>query len=132
MHLPRTPSLRLDGRRALVTGGGRGLGVAAAAALAQAGAKVFPTARSLGEIEAVVDAIRGDGGDAQAIGLDVTDVAAVRNCLAALPPFDILVNNAGTNRPKPMVEVTVVDYDVVDSLNLKASFFVAQAVVSQL
>lgn len=132
MLLPRTPSLRLDGRRALVTGGGRGLGAAAAAALAQAGAKVFPTARSLGEIEALVDAIRVEGGDAQAIGLDVTDIAAVRKCLAALPPFDILVNNAGTNRPKPMIEVTVEDYDVVDGLNLKASFFVAQAVVSQL
>ena len=65
----------------------------------------------------MADAIRGEGGDAQAIGLDVTDVAAVRKCLAALPPFDILVNNAGTNRPKPMVEVTVEDYDIVDLLD---------------
>ncbi len=132
MLLPLTPSVRLVGRRAFGPGGGGGDGAGAAAALAQAGAKVFPAARSLGEIEAVVDAIRDEGGDAQAIALDVTDVAAARQCLAALPPFDILVNNAGTNRPKPMIEVTIDDYDVVDSLNLKAAFFLAQAVVSQL
>ncbi|MDQ0474026.1 SDR family NAD(P)-dependent oxidoreductase [Labrys wisconsinensis] len=132
MSLPRTPSLRLDGRRALVTGAGRGLGAAAAAALAQAGAAVHAAARTLAEVEALAEAIRAEGGAAQALRLDVTDVAAVRAELEALPPFDILVNNAGTNRPKPMLEVTPEDYDAVEGLNLRAAYFVAQAVVSRL
>lgn len=132
MSLPRTPSLRLDGRRALVTGAGRGLGAAAAAALAQAGATVHAAARTLAEVEALAEAIRAEGGAAQALSLDVSDVTAVRAALEALPPFDILVNNAGTNRPKPMLEVTPEDYDAVEGLNLRAAYFVAQAVVSRL
>lgn len=130
--LPVTPSFRLDGKRALVTGAGRGIGLAAAAALAQAGAHVVLSARSADEIEAGARAIRDAGGAAEAIVLDVTDVAAVRAAVAAHPPFDILVNNAGTNRPKPVWEVTEADYDAVLGLNLRAAFFVAQAVADSL
>ena len=130
MNLPRTPSFRLDGRRALVTGGGRGLGAAAAVALAQAGATVYPAARSMDEIAALVEAIRSEGGKAEALKLDVTDIPTMHARLQAIDPFDILVNNAGTNRPKPMLEVTLDDYDAVEGLNLKAAYFVAQAVVS--
>ncbi|AYV45108.1 3-oxoacyl-ACP reductase [Caulobacter flavus] len=132
MELPRTPSFRLDGRRALVTGAGRGIGLAAAAALAQAGAAVTLAARSAGEIEAAAEAIRGQGGQAQALVLDVGDLPAVRAAMAAAPAFDVLVNNAGTNRPKPFVEVTQDDYDAVLDLNLKAAFFVAQAVAARM
>jgi NAD(P)-dependent dehydrogenase (short-subunit alcohol dehydrogenase family) len=132
MELPRTPSFRLDGRRALVTGAGRGIGLAAAAALVQAGAAVTLVARSAGEIEAAADAIRGQGGAAEALALDVGDVAAVKAALAERPAFDILVNNAGTNRPKPFTDVSVDDYDAVLDLNLKAAFFVAQAVAQRM
>lgn len=132
MDLPRTPSLRLDGRRALVTGAGRGIGLAAAAALAEAGAAVTLVARSAGDIEAAAEAIRARGEAAEALVLDVGDIDAVRTALAARPAFDILVNNAGTNRPKPFGEVTVDDYDAVLDLNLKAAFFVAQAVAARM
>jgi NAD(P)-dependent dehydrogenase (short-subunit alcohol dehydrogenase family) len=128
MPLPRTPSLRLDGRRALVSGGGRGIGLAAGAALAQAGAHVVFAARTAAEIEAVAAAIRAEGGSGEDLVLDVTDLAAVRAAIAAQGPFDILVNNAGTNRPATFLEVTERDYDAVTNLNLRAAFFVAQAV----
>ena len=64
--------------------------------------------------------------------LDVTDPAAVRRALDGREPFDILVNNAGTNRPAPFTEVTVEDFDAVMGLNLRAAFFVAQAVARRL
>jgi NAD(P)-dependent dehydrogenase (short-subunit alcohol dehydrogenase family) len=126
--LPRTPSFRLDGRRALVTGGGRGIGLALAAALAQAGAHVVLAARTAAQIEAAGAAIRADGGSAEALVLDVTDLPAARAAIAAQPTFDILVNNAGTNRPRDFLEVTEDDYDTIATLNLRAAFFVAQAV----
>ena len=98
MELPRTPSTRLDGRRALVTGAGRGIGLACAAALAQAGAHVVLVARTTSEVEEVAQAIRRDGGTAEAITLDITELDALNEVIAGLEPFDILVNNAGTNR----------------------------------
>jgi NAD(P)-dependent dehydrogenase (short-subunit alcohol dehydrogenase family) len=128
MSLPRTPSFRLDGRRALITGAGRGIGLAAAAALAEAGAAVTLAARSSAEIESAAAAIRAEGGLAEALAIDVTNIEAMRAALAARPPFHILVNNAGTNRPAPVTEVTPEDFDAVLGLNLRATFFVAQAV----
>ena len=126
MTLPKTPSFRLDGRRALITGAGRGIGLALAAALAEAGAEVTLAARSEGEIEAGAETIRRAGGVAEAAVLDVSDFKAVAAFFAARPAFRILINNAGTNRPKPMQEVSEDDYDAVLDLNLKAAFFVAQ------
>jgi NAD(P)-dependent dehydrogenase (short-subunit alcohol dehydrogenase family) len=127
-ELPATPSFRLDGRRALLTGAGRGIGAALAAALAEAGADTLLAARSAREIEAVAAAIRDRGQRATALPLDVTDISRLRETLAREPPFDILVSNAGTNRPKPIAEVSEDDYDAVLDLNLKASFFTVQAV----
>ena len=126
--LPRTPSFRLDGRRALVTGAGRGIGLAAAAALAQAGAEVTLVARSGAEVEEAAAAIRAEGGRAEAVALDVTDLAAMRAALAARPAFDVLVNNAGSARHAHFLEVTAADYDAIMDLNLRAAFFVMQAV----
>ena len=130
--LPKTPSLRLDGKRALVTGAGRGLGVAFAAALAEAGAHVALAARSLDEIEAVAEAIREAGGSAEPVQVDVTDVDAFRAMVAAAEPFDVLVNNAGTNKPTPFLDVTTEQYDTVMDLNVRAAFFAAQAVARRL
>ncbi len=127
--LPRTPSFRLDGRRAVVTGAGRGIGLAAAAALGEAGAHVTLIARSSKEIEEAAQAICETGGKADAATLDVSDLDGVAAFFAARPAFDILVNNAGTNRPKPMQDVSKADYDAVLDLNLKSAFFVAQACV---
>jgi NAD(P)-dependent dehydrogenase (short-subunit alcohol dehydrogenase family) len=132
MMLPRTPSFRLDGKRALVSGAGRGIGLAAAAALAGVGAHVTLAARTGAEVEAAAAAIRAGGGAAEALVLDVTDLAAVGRVVAAAEPFDILVNNAGTNRPRPFAEVTPDDFDAIIGLNVRAAFFLAQAVARRL
>ena len=127
MILPVTPSFRLDGRRALVTGAGRGIGLALAAALADAGAEVTLVARSAAEVAAGAGAMGGT-----AAVLDVSDLATVKAFLDERPAFHILVNNAGTNRPKPMQDVSEADYDAVLGLNVKAAFFVAQNVVRRM
>jgi NAD(P)-dependent dehydrogenase (short-subunit alcohol dehydrogenase family) len=132
MELTPTPSFRLDGKRALVSGAGRGIGLACASALADAGAHVTLAARTGKEIEEAAEAIRARGQKAEPLSLDVRDVEAVKQAIAAQPVFDILVNNAGTNRPRPFVEVTVEDFDLMFSLNVRAAYFVAQAVARAL
>lgn len=125
--LPRTPSFRLEGRRAVVTGAGRGIGLAAAAALAEAGAHVTLVARTQQEIQSGAEAIVAQGGKAEWAILDVTAPEEVSHFFSTRPAFHILVNNAGTNRPKPMFDVSVEDFDAVFNLNVRAAFFVAQA-----
>ena len=128
MSLIPLPSFRLDGKRALVTGAGRGIGAAAAGVFAQAGAFVTLCARNGGEVEAQADEIRRAGYQADAFALDVCDIATMRREIEARGPFDILLNNAGTNRIRSIVEVSEEDYDAVLDLNLKAALFVGQAV----
>lgn len=132
MDLPTMPSLRLDGRRALVTGAGRGLGLACAAALAQAGAHVTLVARTRADVEEAAAAIRARGERATAVAVDVTDLDAVASVLQHADAYDILVNNAGTNRPGPMVEAKAADFDLVMGINLRAAYFLSQAVVTRL
>jgi NAD(P)-dependent dehydrogenase (short-subunit alcohol dehydrogenase family) len=132
VELAAAPSFRLDGKRALVTGAGRGIGLAAASALAGAGARVTLLARTKDEIEAAAEAIRARGQLAQTLVLDVTNLAAVQTEIARAEPFNILVNNAGTNRPKPLLEVSIGDFDAIMGLNVRAAFFVAQAVARRL
>ncbi len=130
--LTPTTSFSLDGKRALVTGAGRGIGLTAASALADAGAHVTLAARTTKEVEEAARAIRQRGQKAEPLTLDVTDIDAVQKAVGAAPPFNILVNNAGTNRPKMLTEVTVEDFDVIMSLNVRAAYFVAQAVARKL
>lgn len=131
-RLPRTPSFRLDGRRALVTGAGRGIGLGLAAALADFGADVTLVARTADEIEDGAEQIRGAGNRATAEVLDVGDIASVSGFFAARDAFHVVVNNAGTNRPKPLLEVDEVDFDAVLGLNLRSAYFVAQAAARQM
>ncbi len=130
--LPRSPGFRLDGRRALVTGAGRGIGLACAAALAEQGAYVGLVSRNEVELADLVTAIEAAGGSAEAISLDVTDRRQVDAALGARPAFDILVNNAGTNRPRPFVDVSEEDFDAIFALNVKAAFHVAQCFARKL
>jgi NAD(P)-dependent dehydrogenase (short-subunit alcohol dehydrogenase family) len=132
VDLTPTPSSRLDGRRALVTGAGRGIGLTAASALADAGAHVTLAARTTKEIEEAADAIRARGQQADTLTLDVTDIDAVRKALQERAPYQILVNNAGMNRPAMLPDVTVEDFDAIMTLNVRAAFFVAQTVATRL
>ena len=115
-----------------MTGAGRGIGLAAASALADAGAHVTLAARTANEIEEAAAAIRARGQQAEPLMLDVRDVEATQRNIAAQAPFDILINNAGTNRPAPFVDVKVEDFDFVFGLNVRAAYFVAQAVAREL
>ena len=132
MELAPAPSFRLDGKRALVSGAGRGIGLAAASVLADAGADVTLLSRTRGEVEEAAAAIRARGQSADTLVLDVTDLGAMQAAVAAAEPFNILVNNAGTNRPAPFTEVKVEDFDAVFGLNVRAAFFMAQAVARKL
>ncbi|MGL5116405.1 MAG: SDR family NAD(P)-dependent oxidoreductase [Beijerinckiaceae bacterium] len=121
-----THPFSLAGKRALVTGAGRGIGEAVARALAAAGAHVTLMARTAGEIEAVAAAINGAGGKAGWIAGDVTDTTGFRATLASRPADHIFVNNAGMNRPQPFAEVSEDAFDAIMNLNLRAAFFAAQ------
>jgi NAD(P)-dependent dehydrogenase (short-subunit alcohol dehydrogenase family) len=132
VELHSAPSFRLDGKRALVAGAGRGIGLAAASALADAGAHVTLLSRTRNEVEEAASAIRARGQQADTLVLDVTDLAAMQAAIAAAAPFSILINNAGTNRPKPLLDVTIEDYDAIMGLNVRAAYFVAQAVARRL
>jgi NAD(P)-dependent dehydrogenase (short-subunit alcohol dehydrogenase family) len=125
----KTPSFRVDGRRALVTGGSRGIGQAAVMALAEAGAHVVVAARNSAEVNEVCARVRAQGGHATPWVVDVTDSAAVTAGVARLGPMQILVNNAGMNRPNLMTETPDEDLDAILSLNVKAAFYVAREVV---
>ena len=118
---------RLDSKRALVTGAGRGIGRAVALALAAAGAELVLVSRTSSELEAVAREIAQKGGRARALPFDVTDSAAMRNAFAGLGALDILINNAGLNRPQPFLEVDEETLDRLLNLNVRAAFLVAQA-----
>jgi 2-deoxy-D-gluconate 3-dehydrogenase len=125
VDLPRTPSFRLEGRRALVTGGSRGIGLGAAMALAEAGAEVLIAARGLEAAQDAAQAIRGAGFAARAVALDVTDLAAQDALFAAEAPFDVLVNSAGLARHSAALDTDPADYDAVMNVNVRAAHFLA-------
>jgi NAD(P)-dependent dehydrogenase (short-subunit alcohol dehydrogenase family) len=128
MTLPITPSFRLDGQRAFVTGASKGIGRAGAVAMAAAGAEVVLAARTLPEMEETVAELAAAGHSAKAVRLDVTDRAALRTAIAAEGPFDVLLNNAGTNIREPFLEVKDSSLDALMDLNIRAMFVTAQAV----
>lgn len=126
--LPRMPSFRLDGRRALVTGASSGIGLGCAAALAEAGADVVMAARGEERLKEAVAAVAAVGGKATALVLDIADVAATDAAVAALGPFDVLVNAAGLARHSPALDTQPADFDAVMGVNLRGAYFVSTAV----
>jgi NAD(P)-dependent dehydrogenase (short-subunit alcohol dehydrogenase family) len=132
MTLPRTPSFRLDGRRALVTGASSGIGAAAAVALAEAGAEVWLSARRAEALQDLSDAMRAEGWAAHPLPLDISDVVGTEAALQALPVFDILVNSAGMARHSPATDTAPQDFDAVSDLNFRAAYFLTRAVAARL
>ncbi len=125
MALPKPPSQRLDGKRALVTGASSGIGQGCAVALADAGAHVVCAARGLDKLQWTVDAMTAEGWSAEALVLDISDLDDVKGILASQPPFDIVVNSAGIARHGPALETTPQDFDAAMNLNLRAAYFLS-------
>lgn len=127
---------RLDGRTALVTGGGSGLGLAFAGVLAAAGAHVIVAGRRRAVLEAAVATLRADGAAAEWLELDVTDPASVEavvgEACAGGRVIDVLINNAGLSRPGPVLDLAVEDWDAVLDTNLRGAMLVARAAASRL
>jgi NAD(P)-dependent dehydrogenase (short-subunit alcohol dehydrogenase family) len=128
MTLPRTPSFRLDGQRALVTGASSGIGLGCAVALAEAGAGVTLAARGAEKLDAVAGEITAQGFDVRALPLDVSDIAATEKAVADHGPFDVLVNSAGLARHGPALDTEPADFDAVTNVNLRAAYFLTRAV----
>lgn len=122
----------LAGKKALVTGAGRGIGKAVALGLARAGADIGLVARTGSELNAVAGQVEEIGRQAVVAASDLTitaDIPALVSGLAGeLRGIDILVNNVGTNIPQDSVDVTEAAWDSVMAINLKSCFFMAQAV----
>lgn len=125
----------LGGRRALVTGGGRGIGRAVALALAQGGADVAINYRErAGDAEAVAEAARRLGRNALAVQADVSASAAVAALVGRveqeLGPIDILINNAGIAMRRGLEDLTEADFDRTIAVNLKSAFLCTQAALA--
>ena len=123
----------LQGKRAVVTGGGRGIGAAVARLLAAEGAAVVVSARKVAEIEAVADELRAGGAQAWAVACDVTEPAQVTALAAAaaehLGGVDILVNNAGIAHSAPLRSITLADWNRLFAVNVTGTFLCTQAFV---
>jgi 3-oxoacyl-[acyl-carrier protein] reductase len=122
---------RLDGRVAIVTGGGGGLGSGICPALAAAGAAVAVAGRTKGKLEDVAASVNATGGRAIAVEADIADSASVaammERVVSELGGIDILVNNAAVYHRKPWTEITEADWDQVLDTNLKGYYLCARA-----
>lgn len=126
----------LAGRRAIITGSSRGIGLTLARGLARAGAGVVLTARHPERLEAAVTGLRGEGFEAHGYPFDVTDhaavVAAVERIELDVGPLDILVNNAGMQLRKPVADWTPEEWHLILDTDLSGAWFMSQAVGSRM
>ena len=126
------PSMRLDGRRAVVSGAGSGIGRAVAIALSEAGADVVVSEvpDRMDTLDEVCEAIQSNGRRAVPLPLKLPDMdsieAFVEGAMRELGGIDILVNNAGVNIPCDALELSESDWDAVQGVNLKGLFFLSQ------
>ena len=132
MNYPKLPSFRLDGKRALVTGAGRGIGMGASIALAESGANVTLVSRTEKELKDLTDHINSQGFIASYEVLDVNNEDEVSNFINNAEPFDILINNAGTNRPAKLIDTKIEDFDYVMSLNVRSVINLTKLIVKKM
>jgi NAD(P)-dependent dehydrogenase (short-subunit alcohol dehydrogenase family) len=122
---------RLDGRTALVTGGGGGIGSAGAEAFAQAGANVVLVARNREKLEASAKAVRAAGVKAWVFEADVTDKGSVAHAAKRIAEdvgaVDILFNNAGVTSPKTMFDLEPDEFERIMNVNVTGAFICSQA-----
>jgi NAD(P)-dependent dehydrogenase (short-subunit alcohol dehydrogenase family) len=127
---PLLPSQRLDGHHAVVTGAGRGIGRAAALALAEAGATLTLFARTADELETVADEVRDRASHADTCTGDVRspeDVNRLMDVASAHEDLSICVTAAGINRPGPTLEQALEDFDLVVDTNLRGTYLACRA-----
>ena len=122
----------LTGRTALVTGASSGLGRNFSLVLARAGARVFCAARNADKLSDTVTSIIEEGGEAEAISLDVKDEESVQNAVNACVNIDILVNNAGVASTKRLLDWESPEWDHIMDTNLRGAWMVARAVARQM
>ncbi|MEE2659226.1 MAG: glucose 1-dehydrogenase [Candidatus Latescibacterota bacterium] len=128
------PSMCLEGKVALVSGAGSGIGKAVALALAEAGADCVITELPdrLEALQPVVAEIERQGRRAVPVALQLPDHSSIEDCIETAEDVDILVNNAGVNIPKAALDVTEDEWDTVQDVNLKGLFFLSQAVARRM
>ena len=132
IELPKTPSLRLDGLCALVTGASSGIGLGCAVALAEAGAHVVLASRNIKALNEVAEALSLNGYSAETLELDISDLSSVQAIFKNQKSFDILVNSAGLGRHTPSLETSAEDFDEVMDVNLRGAYFLTQTVAKAL
>ncbi|MGH9691223.1 MAG: SDR family NAD(P)-dependent oxidoreductase [Candidatus Acidiferrales bacterium] len=130
LTIPAT--FRLDGRIALVTGAGRGIGAETAVALGRAGAEVILLSRTRTDLDGVAQRIVECGSQATVMVCDVTDNDRLRAEIDRLGRLDILINNAGMNVPEPFVDVSEAHLDQLLTLNVRSAFLAAQLAVRKM
>mgnify|MGYP006126452365 FL=1 len=132
MNYPKLPSFRLDGKNALITGAGRGIGMGASIALAESGANVTLVSRTDSELKELTKHINSLGYKASYVAIDVNDEKAISKLIEDTGPFDILINNAGTNKPAKLIDTDLNDFDYVMSLNVRSVINLTKNVVKKM
>ncbi|CAJ0995859.1 gluconate 5-dehydrogenase [Sodalis praecaptivus] len=126
----------LTGKRALITGGARGIGYLLASGLGRYGASVIVTATTTANAERAAEQLRAEGLDALGVYFDITDGAEVSHAIEQLEqrqgPIDILINNAGIQRRHPLLSFPEADWDEIINVNQKAVFLVSQQVAKRM
>jgi len=126
--MDKTFNYKFNGKKALVTGAGRGIGNAIAIALSQCGAETY----ALGKTQANLDALVAEHPSIRPVCVDLADWSATRKAVEALPPIDLLVNNAAVAKLDEFLDVTPEDIDISFEINVKAVINISQVVAKSL
>ncbi len=132
MKLPTGPSFSLKGKYAIITGASSGIGLGAAVALANYGAKVLATARSENKLIKLSEEAKIKGLSLEVERLDITDFVSTKKLINERGPFDIFVNSAGIAKHNSIVDATNEDYDDTMNVNVKGAYFLTKEIAKQL